>query len=60
MMLNPYIKAGQKPKTPKAMMRFAWEEEDIPGANVTAEMCHPTEAEVAAVRDIFKELLAKQ
>jgi len=37
--MNPYVKQGNKPRTPKSMMRFPWETEDLT-REITPEDCH--------------------
>ena len=51
--LSPDIKPANKPATPKAMMRFPWEE---PDKGVTREDCHITELELEGLRQVFGKL----
>ena len=52
-MYNPYVKAGNRPATPKAMVRFPWER---PDREVRREDCHVTEEEARELTRIFAEL----
>lgn len=50
-MLNPYIKQANRPKSPKALMRFPWEDEDE--VKVKPEDCHISKEEEAALNRLF-------
>lgn len=51
-MTNPYVKGHNKPRTPKALMRFPWEEED-PEITVTPDDIRVTQAEADCLNRIF-------
>lgn len=55
-MLSPYIKPVNKPRTPKAMMPFAWETPD----NMEAPKgCEVTPEITELMADIFEKLKAR-
>lgn len=54
--LSPYIKSGNKPSSPKAMMRFPWEEDD----SVKREDCYLTDEQIAGLNKILSDLQSKK
>ncbi len=50
-MLNPYIKPADRPKTPKALVCFPWEQPDE--ARVKPADCHLTKEQIAELNKIF-------
>lgn len=54
MMLSPNIKKTDKPRTPKAFMRFPWERDEM--ADVRPEDIRVTPEQVAELNRIFEEL----
>ena len=51
--LSPDVKPYNKPKSPKAMMPFPWDE---PEPEVTVEDCYASDAELAIIREAFSKL----
>lgn len=55
--LSPDIKPFNKPATPKAMMRFPWEEPDV---EITKEDCHISPEAEQALNDIVADFYARR
>lgn len=52
LMGNPYVKPGGKPASPRAMLRFPWEE---PEREITREDCHVSAKQQAILNSIFED-----
>lgn len=51
--ISPNIKPERKPRSPKALLKFDWEEDDE--IAVTAEECHITEEGQNALTELMKK-----
>jgi hypothetical protein len=54
--LQPFIKAGHKPKSPQQWMQFEWEKKDKAKQKQPPKRLHTTTREQEILQDIFSKL----
>lgn len=57
--LNPFLKAGQRPKTPKDLAPFPWEEK-TKSKKITRKMAKITDAERDALNAIMTDFYSRK
>ena len=55
--LSPDIKSYNKPRSPKLMMRFPWEEPEL---DIKPEECHVTEDEARGLEAIMNDFIKRR